>query len=65
MENEVRELVRDYLNDMYSVEEILNKFDLIKCPICGEYNLEEDMLNHKWDKADAEEKICESCRGDE
>lgn len=64
MENK-EQVIRDYLNGQYTEEEIANIFNLKKCPLCGEYNLEEDMLYHKWDLGQVEEQICESCRGDE
>lgn len=64
-ENEARELVRDYLNGDYSQEEIMNKFDLVQCDVCGQVELEEDMVNHKWDNAGEEDKICPDCREDE
>jgi len=65
MNNESRETVRDYLNDELKETELMNKFDLKKCPVCGSYELEEDMVSHKWDNGDIEDKICPSCREDE
>lgn len=63
-ENEARELIRDYFNEIYKEKEILNKFDLVKCE-CGNYELEEDMVYHKWDIAQREEQICKGCRNDQ
>lgn len=50
-ENEYRILIRDYFNDTYKEQEILNKLDLVKCK-CGNVELEEDIENDK----------CEECR---
>ena len=63
--NESRILVRDYMTGNMKRKEMMNKFDLKECPLCGEVELEEDMVSHKWDIADEEEKICPSCREDE
>jgi hypothetical protein len=65
MENETREYIRDYLNGTYTEEELALKFDLIKCSECLNYELEEDLINHKWDLAQEEEAICEDCRNNE
>ena len=63
-ENEARELIRDYFNGIYKEQEILNKLDLVKCE-CGNYELEEDMVNNRWDIGDHEEKVCRGCRNDQ
>lgn len=65
MGNESREYIKDYLNKTYTEEELSLKFDLVKCPICESFELEEDMVNHKWDLAQEEETICEDCRNNE
>ena len=65
MENDTRKIVRDFFNDMYERQEMLNIFDLMTCPVCSNYNLEEDMVYHKWDIGCIEEKICPSCRNNE
>jgi len=64
-ENEARKLVRDMFNDEMKEQEMLNKFNLVKCPICGTYELEEDMEYHKWDLAQDEDKICPDCKENE
>ena len=65
MDSEMRIFIRDILNDFYKEKEILNKVELEQCPLCGSYELEEDMVYHKWDVAQDEEQICETCKGDE
>ena len=65
MEDETRKFVMDYLNGHNSEEELALKFDLTKCSECLNYELEEDIVNHKWDLAQAEEAICEDCRNNE
>ena len=64
-QNEASINVRDYLNDELKETELLLKFDLKKCPICEQVELEEDMVNHKWDVQQEEELICPDCRNDE
>ena len=65
MENETREYIRDYLNGTYTKEELALKFNLAKCPICENYNLEEDMEFHRGDLAQEEKQICPDCRNNE
>lgn len=60
-----REYIRDYLNGTYTEEELALKFDLIKCSECPSYELEEDLVYHKWDKEDLESQCCEDCRNNE
>ena len=59
---ELRQFIRDYLNGTNTEEELMLKFDIKKCEICGGYELEEDLI-------DTEETtgigvICESCLED-
>ena len=64
-QNELREIIRDYLNGNFKEEELLNIFELKKCSVCDQVELEEDMEYHKWDLGMHEEQICTSCKGDE
>jgi hypothetical protein len=64
-QNELREIIRDYLNGNFKEEELLNIFELKKCGVCDQVELEEDMEHHKWDLGMHEELICQSCKGDE
>lgn len=57
-DNEIRELIRDYLNGEYSEEEIALKFDLEKCDNCRNYELQEDLHDTAYGQ------ICESCTSD-
>ena len=57
-ENEVRELIRDFLNGEYSEEEIALKFDLAQCEDCENYELEEDLHDTAYGIK------CESCLND-
>jgi hypothetical protein len=65
MEDKERKIISLFLNGEYTEQEIMNIFNLQRCPICGNVELEEDMQYHKWDKGEVENKICESCRNDE
>lgn len=72
MENETREIVRDYLNEVMSIskitkheKELMNKFEIEICSVCENFELEEDLVYHKWDLAQEEELICEDCRNSE
>jgi predicted DNA-binding protein YlxM (UPF0122 family) len=65
MTDKERKIIALFLNNEYQVQEIMNIFNLKKCSVCGNIELEEDMVYHKWDLGQVEEQICESCRGDE
>lgn len=58
MENEIRMLIRDFLNGEYSEEEIALKFDLEKCQNCDNFELREDISDTAYGE------ICESCKND-
>lgn len=58
MENEIRILIRDFLNGEYSEEEIALKFDLEKCQNCDNFELREDIIDTAYGE------ICESCKND-
>lgn len=61
-ENEIREIIRDFLNEEYTEEEIMFKFNLKKCDNCKKYELEEDLYDTE--KTFGIGEICESCRND-
>ena len=63
-ENEVRKLVRDYLNEDVTKKELLLQLDLEECD-CGNIELKEDMVYHKHDLAQSEDKICPDCKENE
>lgn len=65
MDKEIRELIRDILNEIYEEEEIENLVDIKKCSVCGSYELEEDLTNHKWDIGEIDELICQTCKESE
>ena len=61
-----REVVRDYLNETVKTVTkfeipLLNMFDILICPNCKEFNLDEDMVHQKWDLGMHEDKVCPSC----
>lgn len=62
MEKELREFIRDYLDGTNSEAELISKFDIKKCEICGSYNLEEDLIDTESTKGIG--TICESCLED-
>lgn len=64
-ENDARKYVRDFLNGTDTKQELMNRFDLVKCSTCPSIELEEDLVNHKGDMGDLENKICEDCRNNE
>lgn len=61
MDNDCRTIIRDYLNDMYKEEEIMNIFDLKKCE-CGIFELEEDMVDTEGMINGGIGDICQSCK---
>lgn len=63
-ENELRYVIRDYLNETYKKEEILNKFDLKQCIQCENIELEEDMFDTEGIVNGGIGYICESCKED-
>jgi|GEM_PF-6831516 len=62
-ENEARDFVREYLDGTLKKEELMLKFNVVKCE-CGRYELEEDMVYQKWDVGEIEDKVCETCQED-
>jgi len=63
-ENELRTIVRDYLNGGITKEELANMFDLEKCEMCGEYNLSEDLRDTEGMVNGGIGYVCESCIND-
>ena len=57
--NDLRKFVRDYLNGENSEDELLGMFDLKKCNVCNNYDLEEDIK-----ESINGGNICETCRND-
>lgn len=64
IQNEVREAVRDYLNDDLKEVELLSQFWLSKCPICENYELEEDMLDTEGKSHGGIGDVCPQCYED-
>ncbi len=64
-EERMRDSLVRYLNGHDSLEELILSHDIVKCPQCQHYVLEDELVSHKWDLNDSEEKICLDCRGDE
>lgn len=69
MEKRKREIIRDYLylvgiynEEEINKEEIMSKFNIKKCEICGDYNLEEDLIDTESTKGIG--IICEDCLED-
>ena len=58
-ENEIRELIRDFLNGEYTEEELALKFDLEKCNICESYEFQEELIDTT--EQDGIGYICENC----
>lgn len=63
-ENEMRILLRDYLNGELKEQELLNIFELEKCEQCGNYNLKEDLFDTETIIDGGIGYICESCSND-
>lgn len=55
---ELRELIRDFLNEEYKEEELALKFDLEKCENCENYEFKEDLTDTAYGC------VCESCKND-
>lgn len=64
MTNDIRKMIRDYLNGNLKIKELTNLADLKYCQ-CGNVELEEDMVYHKWDVGHFGEQICSECRRNE
>lgn len=63
-ENELRAIIREYLNGEMTKEELANMFDLEKCEMCGEYNFSEYLIDTDGMVNGGIGYVCENCKSD-